>query len=210
MRYEEFKAKVIGQPLISRQFLDLVEGVGPGFWVQFRRWVKAGKILKLRKGLYFLDPADRRINPSRLFIAGEIYSPSYVSMEYALSSYSLIPEKTADITCITTKKTAAFKNALGRFTYQHVKEKCFTGFHEVRDEAGLVYFMASPEKAAVDFIYLNRHKFKDNYAKALYDSFRFQNADILKKVKLFEYAKLFNDRKLILIVTALLRGLNNE
>ena len=60
MRYDEFKARISSQPLISRQYLDLL-GLKPGFWVQFQRWVKAGKILKLRKGLYLLNEADRRI-----------------------------------------------------------------------------------------------------------------------------------------------------
>jgi len=206
MRYEEFKTKIIHLPVISRQFLALLAGNKPGFWVQFQRWVKTGKIISLRRGLYILNPADRRIDPSRAFIAGQIYSPSYVSLEYALSFYGLIPEKTADLTCVTAKKTAAFKNPFGRFSYQHVKENCFNGFREARDEAGLAYFMAVPEKAVVDFLYLNQHKFTGDQQSLLYDSYRFQNVEILKKGKLLQYVRLFNSRKLSAITASLLRG----
>lgn len=88
-----------------------------------------------------------------MFIAKEIYSPSYVSLEYALSIYGLIPERVVDVTSVTTKKPIEFKNKLGVFIYQHIKENCFTGFIEKEDENGLVYFIATPEKAVADFLY---------------------------------------------------------
>jgi hypothetical protein len=210
MRYEEFRQKVKSLPLISSQFLALLAGADRSFLVQFRRWVKSGKIIKLRKGLYLLNQNDRRINPSRLFVANELYSPSYISLEYALSFYGLIPEKVADVTCVTSKKTAFFKNSQGQFIYQHVKEQCFTGFREFKDEVGLVYFMATPEKAAVDFLYLNQDRFKADYNEMLFSSFRFQNKGPLNKKKLMQYAKSFNCRKLERIVDALSRGYKNE
>ncbi|OGB89687.1 hypothetical protein A2625_06120 [candidate division WOR-1 bacterium RIFCSPHIGHO2_01_FULL_53_15] len=210
MRYEEFRQKVKGLPLITSQFMALLAGADRSVLVQFRRWVKAGKIIKLRKGLYLLNQSDRRINPSRLFIANEIYSPSYVSLEYALSFYGLIPEKAVDVTCVTSKKTANYKNSLGQFIYQHIKERCFTGFEEFKDEAGLVYFMATPEKAAVDFLYLNQDRFKSDYDKLLAGSFRFQDKGSLNAKKLMSYAKLFNSRKLERIVKALSRDYKNE
>lgn len=210
MRYEEFRQKVKNIPLITSQFLALLAGADRSFLVQFRRWVKAGKIIKIRKGLYQLNQNDRRINPSRLFIANELYTPSYISLEYALSFYGLIPEKVSDVTCITSKKTASYKNSLGQFIYQHVKERCFTGFKEFQDEAGLIYFMAVPEKAVIDFLYLNQGRFKADYKKQLFGSFRFQNIKQLNRKKLSQYAKLFTSRKLERIVSILSRGYKDE
>ncbi|MFH1227255.1 MAG: hypothetical protein V1701_05050 [Planctomycetota bacterium] len=203
MNYELFRKSVGALPLVSRRYLKLAASGAGGLNVQLKRWLDAGKLIRLRKGLYILNQADRRFHPSRMFISKELYSPSYVSTEYALSFYGLIPEKTADITCITSKKTAVFTNSLGRFVYQHLAQGCFRGFLESADEAGLKYFMATPEKAAVDFLYLNQRRFRDDYRLVLTESFRFQNTEILDKNKLSEYAALFNSRKLDRIVTAL-------
>lgn len=147
MRYVEFRQKVKDLPLLSGPYLKMIANAKKGFASQLLRWQKAGKIIRLKKNLYILNKNDRQIDPSRLFIARELYSPSYVSMEYALAFYGLIPERVSDITSITTKKTVVHYTPLGRFVYQHVKEKCFTGFRELKDEAGLNYYLAYPEKA---------------------------------------------------------------
>ena len=202
MKYEEFRKKVKGVPIVSGQYLKLAVDNTQAFKNQVGRWVKAGKLLRLRRGLYILNEDDLKINPSRLFISRELYSPSYVSMEFALAFYGLIPERVADITCVSTKKTAVFQNTFGRFVYQHVKKNCFTGFREMKDEAGLGYFMAVPEKAVVDFLYLNQHLFKGQYDMVFSKSFRLQNLATLNERKLLRYAELFKSKKLISIVKA--------
>src|SRR3989344_3452385 len=60
--------------------------------------------VKLRNGLYALktDP------PHELEIANRIYGPSYVSFEYALAYYRLIPETVYTVTSATTKTTREF------------------------------------------------------------------------------------------------------
>lgn len=195
MRYEEFRKNVKKFPLISVQHLKL-SGYNQELKNQLLRWQEDGKIIHLRKGLYILNQDDRTINPSRFFIACELYKPSYISTEYALYFYGIIPERVIDITCVTTKKTIRFENAFGNFVYQHIKTNTFTGFYEVRDEAGLIYFMANPEKAVVDFVYLNLERFKGDYKEVLIESFRFQNTEELKMKKLKDYGELFGNEKL--------------
>jgi len=46
-------------------------------------------------------------------LCGELVNPAYISLEYALSYYGLIPEEAVVITAITTKKTESYD--LGRF-----------------------------------------------------------------------------------------------
>ncbi len=200
MRYEELRKKVKGVPLISSQYLKLVADESQSFKNQVSRWVKTGKLLRLRQGLYILNEEDRKINPSRLYISKELYSPSYVSMEYALAFYGLIPERVADITCISSKKTAVFQNFLGRFVYQHVPERCFTGFREMKDDSGLAYYLAVAEKAVVDFLYLNLHLFKDEFKLRASESFRLQNLETLDQRNLLRYAELFESHKLRRVV----------
>lgn len=203
MRYEEFKTKVKNMPLISGQYLELLIERDQTFKNQLTRWRKNGKIIKLKRDFYVLNDEDRKINPSRLFMACEIYRPSYVSLEYALSFYGIIPEKVADITCIAAQKTLTIENAFGRFVYQHIKADCFAGFLESKDETGLTYYMATPEKAAVDFIYLNKNRFSENFERILTESFRFQNLNILDTKLLLNYGKLFKNKKLMKILKTL-------
>ncbi len=203
MNFDEFKNKVLNLPIINVQNLKLENIFDHSLKIQLLRWQKAKKVIRLRKNYYILGPADRKINPSRFYIACQIYPPSYISLETALSIYGIIPEKVSDITSISTKKTVDFYNNIGNFLYQHIKQDCFTGFRELRDEANLPYFMAFPEKAVIDFIYLNLHRFEDDYQGMLKESFRFQNLDALSCLKLTQYASLYGNKKLMAVNRAL-------
>lgn len=63
------------------------------------RDIRDGKLFKIVTGLYETNPDT----PGYL-LAGSIYGPSYISFEYALFYYGLIPEKVSVITCATLNK----------------------------------------------------------------------------------------------------------
>ena len=63
------------------------------------RDIRDGKLHKIVNGLYETD-----INTPGYLLAGSIYGPSYISFEYALSYYGLIPERVHVITCATYGK----------------------------------------------------------------------------------------------------------
>jgi len=156
MKFGDFKVKFRDLPLLPTR---VVFGKASGADLnQLDRWCKQGLLLHLRRGLYIFGKDERRIEPSRLYLAGQLYQPSYISLEYALSRYGLIPEKVVDVTSVSTKKTARFTNDFGTFIYQTVKPSAFRGFISGKDEAGLPYFIAEPEKAVADFAYLNLKK----------------------------------------------------
>jgi len=198
--YMELRDNVAGMPLFSWQVLKMFSGGRQELKNQLSRWKQSGKLLALRRGFYILNEKDRKLSPSRLFIASEMYKPSYVSLEYALSFYGIIPEKVATLTCITTKKTQVFENSFGTFSYRHVKPECFTGFTAKKDESGLTYLFAEPEKAVVDFIYLNQSKLKGDGIEVLRESYRFDLTARLSRARLLMYAKLFNNERLLEIV----------
>lgn len=54
---------------------------------KIRREVQAGRLIPVARGLYETD-AD----VSGMYLAGSIYGPSYLSFDYALARYGLIPE----------------------------------------------------------------------------------------------------------------------
>ncbi len=200
MNYLKFKNYFQEYPLIASKDVLKIYGNNQAVHNQLNRWQKRGLILKLRKGLYLLNKNERRVSPGQMLIANNLYQPSYVSLEHALSFCGLIPERSYTVTSVTTKKTAHFKNMEGDFSYQHIKPQAFRGFREMKDPSGCSVFIAEPEKAVVDFLYLNLRKFRVNPKEALSDSFRFQNIEDLRQKRLLDLARLFRNRKLFKVV----------
>lgn len=194
MTYSEFRDTFGAFPVISSSHISIVTKKPQDLLRQMNRWQKKGLLIKLRRGLYVLNENDRKINPSRIFLANAVYFPSYVSTEYALGYYDLIPERVEDVTSVTTKKTVHFSNSFGAFVFQHVKSSLFFGSRKVKDENGLPVLIAQPEKALLDFIYLNLSSFKGKGTDVFDLSYRLQNLDILKKGKLKEFAKRYENK----------------
>jgi predicted transcriptional regulator of viral defense system len=144
---------------------------------------KEGLFLRLKQGLYGLqtDP------PSEEEIANALYKPSYISFEYALSLYGIMPERPYTITSATTKSTVEFYIQEKPFAYYTIKKKAYTGYHLVRKEAKS-YLIADPEKALADYLY-----FVSLGKKGAND--RLYTKD-LNREKLISYAKLFERKSL--------------
>ena len=155
----------------------------------FTRWLSKGYFLRLKKGLYeFVDPS-RESSISDLYVANRLYGPSYVSLETALSIFSIIPDIAAGVTSITTRHTRTFRNKYGSFFYKTCKKKSFTGYKLMLYD-GFRVCVADKEKALVDFLYYRvRSGIKLDFSEERL------NRKILKKIdwnKAFSYARLFN------------------
>ena len=112
------------------------------------QYTKKNFFVKLRNGLYCLSDNQ----PNSFVLANKIYVPSYLSLETALSFYSIIPEAVYSITSVTTKKTATFLVGEKQFIYHKIKISSFNGYVSVKISSDIVY-LASPEKAVADFCY---------------------------------------------------------
>ena len=113
---------------------------------------KAGELIRLRRGLYVVNPelSGKPINVQ--LCANHIYGPSYVSLHWALRWYGLIPERVFRMTSVTIKPSKVFENTLGFFDYYKVNREYFpVGVRSVTDD-GISYLMATPEKALCDLI----------------------------------------------------------
>lgn len=199
MNFQEFKTSAQNMPIVTGK--DAVKmGNRETMYNQLMNWKKKGLLVQLRRGLYTLGKTERKIEPSNLFLAGQIYSPSYVSLEYALGLYGLIPEMVVEVTSVTTKNPARFQNDFGKFAYQHIKSTAFRGFRTEKDRAGLVYLIAEQEKAVVDFIYLNLPRFKAGGREIFSASYRFQNLESLDLKKLVSFAAQFGNTKLDAVI----------
>ena len=196
MKYLDFKNQVKDLPLFSTTQLALLAKDRQVFKNQISQWKKRKLIIPLKKGLYVLNEDDRKILPSREFIANQLVFPSYVSLEYALSFYGIIPEKTYQVTSVTSKKTTEFVNPFGTFTYRNLKVSLFFGFFTLEDENDMQFLIAEKEKALLDFLHLNSVRIDLENPDILTESYRMENLDELDKTKLLKYTERFQSKKL--------------
>lgn len=113
---------------------------------------KVGDLIRLRRGLYVVNPelSGKAISPQ--LCANHIYGPSYVSLHWALRWYGLIPERVYRVTSITIQPSKTFENALGCFDYYKVNRDYFPIGVKSVTENEVSYLIASPEKALCDLI----------------------------------------------------------
>lgn len=147
--------------------------------------------IKIRNGLY----AMRAYPPQEEFIANRLYAPSYISFEYALARYGIIPESVYAVTSATTRITREFIVNNKSYTYSHIKKKAYRGYKTEKAE-GMTILIAEPEKALVDYLY-----FVDLKRKTLNE--RLDIGKVRKKTVL-EYARLFDRSSLIKLVKGIL------
>ena len=87
--------------------------------------LRRNAIIRVKKGLYVFGPEIRRRPFSLELLANMIYGPSYISMEYALAHYGLIPERVNEVTSASLERNKRFNAPVGRLSYQAIPEKAF-------------------------------------------------------------------------------------
>lgn len=190
MKLLEFVRKYSNKPLIDSATFALLSRNPQGLRCDVQYWRKHGHLIPLKRGIYVFSEDLRQQPLSMGFIANNLLSPSYVSLEYALSYYDLIPEMVTVYTSVTTQKTTTFKTPVGIFEYHSVKEGLFKGFTKT-NESDRDYFIATPEKAILDFFYFHRG-IKGETGE--FESYRFQNLEIINLKRFDELRKLYNKR----------------
>lgn len=159
---------------------------------QLADWVRAGKVVQLRRGLYTLASEYNTEHPHSYVIANHIVKGSYVSLHAALSYYDLIPEHVAVVTSVTTGRPGTWQNLYGHFSYQHIQDKLFFGFDYLQMTQTQRVYVATPEKALLDLIYLTPEADSEAYIRAL----RLQNLDQINFERLSAYVERANKPKL--------------
>ncbi len=175
MKLAEFVKKYSPYPIIDSSTFALLGENVQMLRCEVQYWLKHGHLVQLKRGVYVLSDDLRKESLSMGFISNFLLSPSYVSLEYALGYYDLIPEKVTVYTSVTTKKTTTYKTPIGVFEYRSVKEGIFCGFTKMVDN-GQDYFIAFPEKALLDFFYFHQDL---EGTEGEFESYRFQNLEIL-------------------------------
>lgn len=119
--------------------------------------VKSGELVRLKKGFYTFSKAYLSNPIDLISVANALYTPSYVSFDYALSEYGMIPERVNEITSATSKNNKLFETSIGRFSYKTVPLLAYSlGVDWIYDKRDGGRFIATPEKALCDKIRYDR------------------------------------------------------
>lgn len=114
-----------------------------------------GILTSLKKGLYLYHPlVQSRISQEN--IANLLMGPSYVSLDYALSFWGVIPERVYTITSVTTKRSKIFQSSSGVFEYLFLPPKLFCFGVERQTINKISFLIASKEKALCDKVFLSK------------------------------------------------------
>ena len=151
---------------------------------QFHRWSRAGKLVRLRRGLYTFVDRYRRAPVSPATLANALYSPSYISGPWALGFFGLIPEGVSAYTSVTTRTPRRFDNPFGAFRYTAIKRSFFFGYRTV-SIAGAEAVIATAEKALLDLFHLG----SGEWDRPRMIEMRFQQTGMVDRRRLQAYAQ---------------------
>lgn len=161
MKWEELLLRVAEEPVFRTGFLSANERSVGELRLQLSRWVKAGKLIQLTKGLYALSEPYRKVTPHPFVLANAIKKASYVSLQSALGYYGMIPEHVPTVTSVTTQRPESVETPLGQFVSRHIKKSWFHSYQQIDLGSDQRAFIATPEKALLDLVYLTPGS--DNY-----------------------------------------------
>ena len=116
-------------------------------------WLEKQRIIiRLKRGLYVVNPEySGKTLPSEL-VANHLYTPSYISMSTALRYYGLIPEAVYVHQSMTVKHPRNFQTPVGSYDYKYISRKAFPIGVRSMNNGDYAFLIASPEKALCDLI----------------------------------------------------------
>jgi predicted transcriptional regulator of viral defense system len=201
---EILRKKISGEEFDYQTLMDCLAGYSSPR-DKVTQLLKKGIIIRVKKGLYVFGEAYRRRPYSRELLANLIYGPSYISLEYALQFYGLIPERVEAVTSVTTGRSRRFSISVGLFTYRCISLEAFgTGMDRIELNNGPAFLIATAEKALADKcisnrgIAINTQRKMINY---LENNLRVDMTQLLKlKVEALEdIARRYRSRKITLL-----------
>ena len=145
--------------IIESFYPDLKSAEKKVVWLE-----KNGYIIRLKRGLYVVNPEHTGKRLSNELIANHLYAPSYVSMSTALRYYGLIPEAVYVNQSMTVKHSRSFQTPIGNYDYKCISRGAFAVGVRTEHVADYAFLIASPEKALCDLI-ANSSKVNLRYMK---------------------------------------------
>ncbi len=167
MDFEAFKSLYRRKVVFEYEDIRTTTGMKPAsLRVQLSRWCDAGRLSRLRKGLYAFGPRDRVLPVRGPVVANLMVQPSYLTALWALEFHGIVSEH-GDVdeghwrgepldtyTCAApVGRTYDYENEFGSFRYYKLKPQLMFGAEKTRVGRDWVW-VATPEKALLDYFYV--------------------------------------------------------
>jgi predicted transcriptional regulator of viral defense system len=191
MEFNSLLKTVGNDPVFETSLLFAGKADPANVRLQLARWVTAGRVIRLRRGLYSIAPPYTKTRPHPFLVANRLQPASYVSLQTALAFYGLIPDTVNRVTSVTTGRPEELDTPLGSFEFRHVKPGLLFGYRSM-DVSGQAALIALPEKALLDLVYLSPGGESKEYLAGL----RLQNLDTLDMSRLDQLAARFGSPKM--------------
>ncbi|MGA1868454.1 MAG: type IV toxin-antitoxin system AbiEi family antitoxin domain-containing protein [bacterium] len=144
-----------------------------------KRALASKDLVRVRRGLYVLGEKYRRFKISEVILSQRIYSPSYLSFEYALSFHGLIPDIVQRVLSASYYRSQVFETQVGIYEYYHIPLKpFFLGVQRHKNQFGNGFLIAGPERALCDLIYKKKIKWVN--ISVLVQGYRVEEEELLK------------------------------
>jgi len=172
------------------------------------RMVKNEELIRLKNGFYLITDkitqGASQVIPYEQ-VANMLYGPSYVSLEWALSFYGMIPERVHTITSMALGRNKEFHTPVGDFTYHRLSSNSYSIGIVQKKTPDFVggFLMACPEKALADLVFKTcKNLDKDQLKEELLESKRIDRECFhqLDKELLVEIAKSYRAKSVSLLV----------
>ena len=167
MKWRELLSSLGHEPVFSASLLQTGDVGRKELSVQLSRWVRSGRLVQLRRGVYMIARPYRKIEPHPFLVANSLRRNSYVSLQSALAFHGLIPEYVPVCTSVSTGRSEQRETALGTFSYRRIKADYLFGFGQQEVAPNQLAFVAVAEKALLDLVYVTPGADTDSYLREL-------------------------------------------
>lgn len=141
---------------------------------QIHYYVRTGLLKNLRKGIYTKDKYDK------LELACSLYTPCYLSLQYVLQKSGVIFQYDSTITMISyLSREIEIDGSI--YSYRKIKGEIMVNPDGIENKGSVN--IASPERAALDTLYL-------------YPDFYFDNLANLDKTKIMSILPIYHNKKM--------------
>jgi predicted transcriptional regulator of viral defense system len=193
MKWQSLLELVVDEPVFSSALLLSGNVSAQQVRLQLSRWVKDGRLIQLRRGLYMLAPVWRKVEPHPFLVANRLQRGSYVSAQSALAFHGIIPEYVPVVTSVGPGRPETVQNLLGAFQFNHLARQLLFGYSQIEVAPRQLAFVASPEKALLDLIHLTPGADSEEYLRQL----RLQTPEAINLPRLLELAQRSGKPKLM-------------
>lgn len=170
------------------------------------RMVKAGELIRLKNGFFLIAEKITEMPVPYEQIANLLYGPSYISLEWALSFYGMIPEGVYVVTSVCIGKSTMFPTQVGSFFYVYLSHHRYAIGIDQKENAAGRFLIATPEKALADLVHFKSKKLEGMDLLSDLMEFRRIPEDLLRslnKKHLLEIAESYRSKAVINLVNVL-------